>query len=235
MAKIPEEWLQRLTRLCLGACVAHDDAETCACDILLRYHHRRGVYPWDEPTPDEKLLRLLARDVIAEHLRTLARRRRLEAEYCACLQHAHACAPTPMQMAIENADAERFYATLPPYLRRTLELLDGVYTPAEIAEHLGVSVNTVYAYQQELRVHFVKYFDYDPRNRGGRVGNYSGSASQGLPRPTQEVTDDETTADDTGYDGVVVSDSEPCGDAPHAGGVERVQRGGGDKSVSRDE
>ncbi len=50
MATMPGEWLVRLARLCLGAGVAHDDAETCACDILLRYHHRRSVYPWDEPS-----------------------------------------------------------------------------------------------------------------------------------------------------------------------------------------
>ncbi|MDM7461097.1 MAG: sigma factor-like helix-turn-helix DNA-binding protein, partial [bacterium] len=224
MAKMPVEWLQHLTRLCVSGGVAHDDAEACACDILLRYHHRRGAYPWDEPTPDEKLLRLLTRNVVAEHLRTLARHRRLEAEYCACLQHT--CAPTPMQTAIENADAERCYATLPPYLRRTMELLEEGYTPAEIAEQLGVSVNTVYTYRQELQVHFVKYFGYDPRNRGSRVVNYSGGPTQGLPRPTGEVANDETTqvvVDER----VVVSDSEPCGDAPHAGGVERVQRGGG--------
>ena len=61
------------------------------------------------------------------------------------------------------------------------------------AEQLGVSVNTVYAYRQELQARFVKYFGYDPRNRGGRVVNYSGGSAQGLPRPTQEVTDDETT------------------------------------------
>lgn len=226
MAKTPTEWIAWTYALCIHAGLSALDAEECVCEVLQRYCRRRGAYPWDDPAPDELLLRLIAHHVACEFQRASARRQRLERDYCAQQQALISTAATPEQQAIANADAERFRATLPYYLRKTLTLLEAGYTPAEIARMLGVRESTVRTYRRELKAKFVKYFGYDPTNRGCCVVNYSGSANSGFPNACEEV-DDETTAEDTGHCGVIVSDCEPCGDAPHAGGAQRVQRGGG--------
>jgi DNA-directed RNA polymerase specialized sigma24 family protein len=226
MAKMPDEWMHYICTLCLRMGLSDHDAEECVAEILIRYQQRRGVYPWDEDTPSNALLRMLARDVACELMRVLTRRQRLEAEYCA-LQHAlHAQNPSPEACALANAEAEQFRESIPPHLRRTLELLEMGYTPAEIARQSNIRASTVYTYCRDLKVHFVKYFGYDPRIQGSRVGNYSGNAARRSQSNTQEVTDDAATAEVLGFDGVGVSDSEPDGDAPHLGGAERTARGG---------
>jgi DNA-directed RNA polymerase specialized sigma24 family protein len=231
MAKTPNEWQHWVRTYCTHAGLNERDADECVSEVLLRYRHRRGTYPWEEPAPDEKLLRLLVQNVICEYKRTCARRQHLEREYCALQQALFAATETPEQQAVSNAAAEQFRAQLPCYLRQTLELLEAGYTPAEIAQQLGVCVSTVYTYRRELKAHFIRFFGYDPRISGVRVVNYSGSARMGFQTDCEEVSDE--TAEDTGGYSVGVSDCEPGGDAPHLGSAERVQRGGGRTCLRR--
>lgn len=231
MAQTPKEWQHRLRSQCACADLTNDDADECVSEILLRYRHRRGAYPWEEPAPDEKLLRLLVQNVVCEYKRTCARRQHLEREYCALQQALFAATETPEHQALSNAAADQFRAQLPCYLRQTLELLEAGYTPAEIAQQLGVCVSSVYTYRRELKAHFIRFFGYDPRISGVRVVNYSGSARTGFQIDCEEASDE--TAEDTGDYSVGVSDCEPCGDAPHLGGAERVQRGGGRTCLRR--
>ena len=235
MAKTPAEWIAWIHASCTRAGLSALDADECVSETLLRYHHRRGAYPWDEPAPDVILLRLLARNVAHEYQRACARHQRLERDYCSLQQALMTCALPPEQQAVSNADAERFRSALPTYLQQTLELLEAGYTPAEIAQRLNIRVSTIYTYCRDLKARFIEYFGYDPRISGACVVNYSGSAETGFPNACEEVSNGETTAEDTGHYGVVVSDCESCGDAPHAGGAQRVQRGGRDEPVSCDE
>ncbi|MCS7190469.1 MAG: hypothetical protein NZ843_02565 [Fimbriimonadales bacterium] len=225
MAKTPTQWIAQVRCLCTRAGLLLQDAEECVAETLTRYSRRRGTYPWDDPAPDEPLLRLLAHNVACEYKRTTARRQQLERDYCAQQQAVIAAAATPEEQAIANADAAQFRASLPRYLRHTLTLLEAGYTPAETAQQLGVSVSTVYTYIRDLKAHFVEFFGYDPRIRGRCVVNYSGSAQTGFQSGSEEVYD-EAASKAFGSYGVGVSDSEPCGDARHLGCAERVQRGG---------
>lgn len=225
MAKTPEEWLRYIRTLCLRAGLSEHDAEECLAETLLRYQQRRGVYPWDEETPSETLLRILTRDVACEWKRVFTRRQRLDAEYCA-LQHAlHTQRQSPEACAIANAEAERFRASLPLHLRRTLELLELGYTPAEIARQLALRPSTVYTYCRDLKAHFIQYFGYDPRIRGSRVGNYSGSPVEELSNIYEEVDADETTQS-VADERVGAGACECCSDAAHPDCPCRTQRGG---------
>lgn len=225
MAKTPEEWLRYIRTLCMRTGLSEHDAEECLAETLLRYQQRRGVYPWDEETPSETLLRTLARDVACEWKRVSARRQRREAEYCA-LQHAlHAQRQSPAACAIANAEAERFRASLPPYLRHTLQLLEQGYTPVEIARQLALRPSTVYTYCRDLKAHFIRYFGYDPRIRGSCVGNYSRSPVEGLSNIYEEVDADETTQS-VADERVGAGACECCCDAAHLGCPCRTQRGG---------
>ncbi|MDW8052579.1 MAG: hypothetical protein RMJ83_08895, partial [Armatimonadota bacterium] len=131
MAKTLAEWQRWVYDNCVHSGLYGCDAEECVSETLLRYHARRGVYPWDELVPDEKLLRLLVRNVACEYKRARARRQQLERAYYAQRQAVIAAAATPEAQAIANADAARFLALLPRYLRHTLTLLEAGYTPAE--------------------------------------------------------------------------------------------------------
>lgn len=181
MAKTPAEWQRWVRAHCAHAGLPEADADECVSETLLRYYHRRKAYPWDESTPDVKLLRLLARNVAREYQRARARRQRLERDYCALLQALTSHAISLEHQAVFNADAERFRNTLPTYLQQTLGLLEAGYTPAEIAQQLNIRVSTVYSYCCDLRVRFIEYFGYDPRISGGCVVNYSGSAETSFP------------------------------------------------------
>ncbi len=169
MATTPDVWIEWIHTLCIRAGLSAPDAEECVCEILQRYCRRRGAYPWNELAPDERLLRLVAHNVACEYQRTSAHRQRPERDYCAQQQALARAAETPEHQAISNVDAERFRAKLPRYLRETLTLLEAGYTPAEIARTLGVCESTVRTYRRELKAKFVKYFGYDPTNRGSCV------------------------------------------------------------------
>ncbi|MCX7924485.1 MAG: sigma-70 family RNA polymerase sigma factor [Fimbriimonadales bacterium] len=228
MAKAPEEWLQKIYSLCVSAGMSEHDAEECVTETVLRYRRRRGMFPWEEDAPNEASLRLMAHDVACEHKRASLRRQRLESEYCAQQKTLHASQQSPEDGAIANADAERFRALLPPYLRDTLTLLEAGYTPAEIARLLKLRPSTVYAYRRDLKAYFVKYFGYDPRNLWGRVGNYSGGCAVQLPKLQMEVNDDATT-EGIAFANERVSDCECGSDAAHLSCPCRAQRGGGIK------
>jgi len=224
MAQTPKEWQHRLRSQCACAGLMTVDADECVSEVLLRYRHRRGAYPWEEPAPNEKLIRILVQNVVYEYKRTCARRQHLEREYCALQQALFATAETHERQAVSNAAADQFRAQLPCYLRQTLELLEAGYTPAEIAQQLGICASTIYTYRRELKAHFIRFFGYDPRISGGRVVNCNGIARTGFQTDCEEVSDE--TAEDTGHYSTGVSDCEPCGDARHPDIAERVQRGG---------
>lgn len=233
MAKTPNEWMCYIRTLCLRMGLSAHDAEECIAETLMRYQQKRGVYPWDEDIPSDTLLRMLARDVACELMRVLTRRQRLEAAYCA-LQHAlHAQNPSPEACAIANAEAERFRESLPPYLRRTLELLEMGYTPAEIARQLNICISTVYTYFRDLKARFVKYFGYDPRIQGSHVGIriISGSRVSALPNTHEEVNDDETT-EDVADKRISANDCKCDCDAAHPSCLSRNRRGGGGKVLA---
>lgn len=225
MARTEGEWLLQVRKLCVSTALPLQDAEDCVAETLIRYCRWRGAYPWEEAVPDEPLLRLLAHNVAREYQRTAARRQRLERVYCAVQQALIATAPDLEQQAVSNAHATQFRAELPRYLKRTLTLLEAGYTPAEIASVLGVCESTVRAYRRALRARFVRFFGYDPTNRGSCVVNCSGSASTGFPICSKEVYD-ETASENAEYHSVVVGSYEPRSNAAHPCRAERVQRGG---------
>lgn len=193
MATTPHQWWQYVQGLCLRAGLTEDDANDCVWAVLARYQQRRGSYPWEEPSPDLRLLGQLTRNIVAESCRANQRRHQNEQSYYAFVAAIHAATPSPYEHASAQVDYERFLEFLPSYLQRTLLLLMDGYTPDEIAQRLQVVVGTVYAYRQQLREKFVEFYGYDPRISGSCVVNYSGNAEGCSQSDTQEVTDDATS------------------------------------------
>ncbi len=191
------EWIARTVRYCRAHGLSSEDAQDSVSEVLLRYQHVRGAYPWEEEQPSKWVLWIKARDVSKELIRREARRLQLLAHHI----DATPSRPSPNEDEIvSNIDAMRFVQSLPSRLRKLVILRLEGHTHSECAQQMAVSVRTVKRYACELRRQFFQYFALTSPNHdlvSGSIVEDLNSA-RGLPPSSKEGAIDENRQNGSG-------------------------------------
>ncbi len=225
--KTAEAYLTHLQRIARRWTNHTADAEDLAHECLYAYYQRFGDWPWEnEPQHALRWCRCKLRALAQDHAKRSQGRRAqvsLDAPECPPVE-----APRWEADLLDHLAMEQFLESLPAYLRRVARLYNAGYDYKAIAHSLGVSVGTVQGYLKRIARFGREFFGVDDHKTAVCVVNYSGNADGRSQSNTQEVSEDATTTEVLGFDGVDVSDSELDGDAPHRGGAERTHARGGE-------